>query len=113
MFDARGANEHRVTMLALQHAMMRDPTEGDLRKCQLVLLGNSGDLVEGAEVLLVPVAFAVVASLAFLRVEARASLSAVVQRGVAASEEATANWKGYLSTEEHSRKNGYARGLNA
>ena len=59
MFDARGANEHRVTMLALQHAMMRDPTEGDLSKRETVFGGDSLDLSQGGEIGLVPIAYTV------------------------------------------------------
>lgn len=55
VLQGRSADDHRVTMLALEQAVMRDPAERDLRHRQLVLLGDRLDRREGLEVRLVPV----------------------------------------------------------
>ena len=60
VLDTRRTDEHGVTVLALHEGVVRNPAEGNLSHCQVVLLRDSLDLCEGAEVGLLPVASAVV-----------------------------------------------------
>ena len=59
MLHARRPNEHRVPILALEQAVVRDPAERDLREREAMLLRDGLDLGEGGEVGLVPVSRAV------------------------------------------------------
>lgn len=68
-FAAR-SNQHGVTILPLEQAVVGDPSEGDLRQSQTVLLCDGRDLGERGEVMLVPVPLAVALTLAFLWVKA-------------------------------------------
>lgn len=60
MLRARRPDQHRVPVLALQQAVVRDPAERDLRHRQVVLLRYGLDRGQRAEVGLVPVACTVI-----------------------------------------------------
>ncbi len=62
MLHTRCPDQDRVTVLALEETVVRDPAEGDLGESQIVLLRDLFDLGERLEVGLVPVPRAVVLS---------------------------------------------------
>ncbi len=55
MLQGRRADDNRVAMLALEETVVREPTQGDFRERQFVLLRDLLDGSERAEVRLVPV----------------------------------------------------------
>ena len=90
MLHARRPNKHRVPILALEQAVVRDPAERDLGEGEAVLLRDGLDLRERVEVRRVPVPLAVHLALPRVRVEARARVGHrawVLERAVAAGEE--------------------------
>ena len=78
-------------MLPLHQAVVRHPAQRNPRERQPVLRRHCLDLVESAEVRLVPVPDPVLVSLARVRVEAGARLALVLEGAVAAGEEASAD----------------------
>ena len=94
LFDvvqAARPNQDRIAELPLQLTVVRDPSESNFSKSQIVLLSDSGNLGQGVEVGLVPVTPAVVPALTFLRVETGAGFSSVVERSVTTCEKASSN----------------------
>ena len=60
MVQARCTNDDRVAILALHQAVVRDPSESDLRESEVVLRRDGLNLIERFEVVLVPVPTAVI-----------------------------------------------------
>ena len=92
MLHARRPNQNRVPVLPLHQTVVRHPAQRNLRQRQPVLRRHCLNLVESAEVRLVPVPDPVLLSLARVRVEAGACLALVLEGAVAACEEAPADY---------------------
>ena len=89
--ETGGTNDDGVAKLALHQAVVRHPAQRDLRQRQPVLRRDRLDLVESAEVRLVPVPDPVHLALSRVWVEAGARLAAVLEEAVATREEASAD----------------------
>ena len=104
MLHAGGPDEHRVPILALEQAVVRDPAERDLREREAVLLRDGLDLGERVEVRRVPVPLAVRLALVRVRVEAGAGVRGgvrVFERAVAAGEEPSADCRSGRSSKSN------------
>ena len=121
MLHARRPDEHRVPILALEQAVVRDPAERDLGEREAVLLRDGLDLGERVEVRRVPVPLAVRLALVRVRVEAGAGVRGgvrVLERAIAAGEEAPTDcrsrrWNVSNQKETRPISGGHARGLNS
>ena len=60
MLHARRPDQNRVPVLPLHQAVVRDPSESDLRESEVVLRRDGLNLIERLEVVLVPVPKAVI-----------------------------------------------------
>ena len=116
MLHARRPDEHRVPILALEQAVVRDPAERDLGEREAVLLRDGLDLGECVEVRRVPVPLAVRLARVRVRVEAGAGVRGgvrveagagvrggvrVLERAVAAGEEAPTDCQLYGSSRRY------------
>ena len=91
MLHARRPDQNRVPVLPLHQAVVRHPAQRDLRQRQSGLRSHGLDLVESAEVRLIPVPGPVHLALGRGRIEAGARLAPVLEGAVAAGEEPAAH----------------------
>ena len=102
MLRARRPDQHRVPILALEQAVVRDPAKRDLREREAVLLRDGLDLGERVEVRRVPVPLTVRLALVRVRVEAGSGVRGgvrVLEGAVAAGEETSADCAKRLSRQ--------------